>query len=532
MRRNDGQAINPQSDRIGGPIPIPKSNTMISFVFTPTNRRGWLLLCLTLLIWLLSHLTQWTVLAQPSPAGANQLTLQQCIDLALRHNISVQQGQLAVTTNDLQVRQARLNQLPTATLFGTQSFNSGRNIDPYTNQFIVQTINSSNYQLTASATLFNGFALRNTIRQNDLTRQASEHELQATRNTVTVTVMQAYLAALTATEQLAVAQRQTDVARAQLDRTQRLVNAGTAPEANLFDLRATLASSEVDIVTAQNTLDLAKVALLQAINLPADGPADIGSMVDVAPVTVPEPTRAPYPETATQVYETAVRHLPDAAGADLRMQSAVLGVAVARGNLYPTLSVSGNLNSLYSSAAANGKFTPNGQTVQVQTPYYITNPDGTLQPIYTNSVGGTSGRFSYGEQLTNNVNQSLSISLRVPIFGGNIARSRITTARIQQQIAGLNARAIRLQLRQQIETAYAAMRAATNRYRAIAVQVASLEQAFAGAESRFNAGTLGSFEYSIAKSNLDRSRATLIQAKYEYVFRTKILDFYQGRAIE
>ncbi len=458
----------------------------------PANRRVQPLLCLSRLTWLIISAFGPLAFAQTTAPNAGQFTLQQCIELALQNNLAVQQGQLTVATSELQLRQARLNLLPTASLFGGQSLNSGRNIDPYTNQFILQTITASNYQLSASATVFNGFALRNTIRQTDLARQASQQELRVIRNTITLTVIQAYLNVLMATEQLVMAGQQADVARTQIARTERQVAAGTVPEAGLYDLRATLAGNETDIATAQNTFDLAKITLLQAMNVPtATETGSAGGGIEITPVALTDVIPGAYPAMVQQVYETAVATLPEANGADLRVRSAAIGVAVARGNLLPFVSVNANLNSLFSSAANTA--------------------------------------VSYGEQLSNNLNRSFSLNVRVPIFAGNIARNRITVARMQQQTAELDGRVVRQRLRQQIETAYANLRAGANRYRAVQAQTVSLERAFASAESRFNAGTLGAFEYSIAKTTLDRSRSALVQSKYEYVFRTKILDFYQDR---
>jgi outer membrane protein len=365
--------------------------------------------------------------------------------------------------------------------------------------------------------------LQNTIKQNNLAVQASQQELNATKNNVSLTVASNYLNVLTGAEQLAVTQRQADVTRAQLDRMQRLVSAGSAPEANLFELRATLASNEVDIVTAQNTLDLAKVALLQSMNVP------INQNIEVEAVNVPDPGLDPYTASVQQLYDVAETNLPEVKGADLRVKSATLGVQVAKGGLYPTLSLNGNLSTLFSSAASMQ--TPNGSSTP-QTIGFFTDPvTGAQLPVTTMAPGYDRSGISYGSQLQNNFSQSASLFLRVPIFQGNVSRNRITTAKIQQQNAELTALNTRLTLRQQIETAYTNMKASANRYRATQVQVESLERAFQIAESRLNAGAINATDYTIAKTNLDRARASLIQTKYDYVFRTKILDYYQNKPI-
>lgn len=463
-----------------------------------------------------------------APTGnvqAQVLSLQQCIDLALQNNIQVRQGKLTVENSDLQFRQSRFNLYPNLNFNANQSFSNGRVVDPFTNTADNQQINSTNYQLNSSVTLYNGKALQNTIRQNDLTLQASQRELQGTQNNVALTVAQNYLNALTGQEQLSIARRQLEVTQAQLDRTQRLVNAGTLPEGNLYDLRAQVAQNEVDIVNAQNTLDLAKLALLQAMNVPGN------QAFDVATINVPDPTVSPYPESVQQIFETALSFLPDIQGADLRVRAASVGVDVAKGALYPTVGVSGNLTSFYSSAARN-RTAMTGQFTSVpSTQYFISTPDGTQIPIFQNVPQTTSARFTYVDQIENNFNQSVSLFVRVPIFTGYQARNRVTTARIQQRNAELQGDNIRLQVRQQIETAYTNLRASANRYTATRAQVTSLEQAFRIAESRFNAGAVNSVDYNIAKTNLDRARASLVQAKYDYVFRTKILDFYQNKPL-
>lgn len=452
---------------------------------------------------------------------ASRLNLQQCIDIAQQNNLQIRQGQLTIANSDLQLRQSRLNLLPTTSFQANQSVNGGRSINPQSNEFVQRTVNATSYQLNASAILYNGGVLRSTVQQNELALQAGQQELNATKNNVSLNVAQQYLNVLTGTEQLSIAQRQADVTRAQLDRTQRLVDAGSAPEANLFELRATLASNDLDIVNAQNTLDLAKVALLQAMNVP------INQDFEVEQINVPDPGLDPYTANVQQLFDVASTSLPEIKGADLRVKAATAGVQVAKGGLYPTLSLNAGLSTIYSSAASEAF---ESGTIP-QTIGFITDPNGNQLPINVNATNYDVRNIGYGRQLENNFSQAVSLFLRVPIFQGNLSRNRITTARIQQQNAELTAQNTRLTLRQQIETAYTQMRAGANRYRATQAQVASLERAFQVAESRLNAGAINATDYSIAKTNLDRARASLVQAKYDYVFRTKILDFYQNKPL-
>ncbi|GAA4446895.1 TolC family protein [Nibrella saemangeumensis] len=480
--------------------------------------------------WLAGVLLVSAAYAQPTQSAgpnSNRFSLRQAIDIALQNNLTVKQGQLQVQNSDLQFYQAKMNRIPTLNAFGSQAFSSGRNINPTTNTFVERAVSSNNYQLSTSVTVFNGFAIQNNIKQTDLFLQSSEESLKATQNTVALTVVQNYLNVLNNEDQLDIARRQVEATRGQVERTQRLVNAGTVAEATLYDIRAQLANDELAIVNAQNNLDLAKLALLQTMNLPGTGSP---GAIEVERIQFDDPAVAPYTASPQQVYETALGIMPEIKAAELRVKSDALGIDVARASMYPSLTLNGNLSTLYSSVGLQ-RLVSDGTLIQQPVPGLFVNMNGTPQQVFQTQQGGTFVPYAYGEQLRNNLNRSVSLNLRIPIFNNMQARTRVTSATITKQNSEIAADNARLQLRQQIEQAYTNMLASANRYRATQVQVASLEQAFRAAESRLNAGALNSVDYNIAKTNLDRSRANLVQAKYDYIFRTKILDFYQNKPL-
>ncbi|AQG80322.1 transporter [Spirosoma montaniterrae] len=457
----------------------------------------------------------------PNP---QKLGLQQSIDVALQNNLTIRQSQIQLQGSELQLRQSKLNRLPNVGGFASQNFSSGFNVNPVTNAFVERSILSNNFQLNSQVTLYNGMALQNTIRQNDLLRQSNQQALGATQNNVILTVVQNYLNVLTAQEQFVVAQRQAEVSRAQLDRTQRLVNAGSVAESNLFDIRAQIANDELAIVNAQNNIDVAKVALLQAMNVPING---VVGTFEVEPIPVPDPAFDNYGATTQQVYETAQGFLPDVKAADLRVQSDALGVKVARASLQPTLTLNAGVSTIYSNFGQQRRIA-DGTTIQIPQTIVF---NGVPQQIFLTQDGFRTEDYTFTEQLRNNMNRSVALNLQIPIYNRSQVRNRIINATLQQQNSEVAAANARLQLRQQIETAYTNLRAGANRYRATQVQVEQLDLAFKAAESRFNAGALNSTDYNIAKTNLDRARASLVQAKYDYVFRTKILDFYQNKPL-
>lgn len=453
--------------------------------------------------------------------AATELNLTQCIDIALRNNISIRQSQLQIRSTEVQLQQAKLNRLPNLNGLATQNFNAGFNINPQTNAVVTQSVLSNNFQLTSSTTLFNGGLLQNTIRQNALLVQSNEKNLEATRNNVILTVIQNYLNVVTGQEQLVIARRQADVSRAQFERTQKLVGAGAAAESALFDLRAQQATDQLAIVNAQSNISLAKVALLQSMNQFGD------QLVEVAPVSIPDPNVAAYTATPQQIYEIATDTQPDVAAAILRVRSDEKGIDAAKGNYYPLLTFNASLSSLYSNfgqrAVTNG-------TIPFEQSVVFNGIQQTITLLQPN-VSYERYALPFDQQIKNNLNRSVGLTLQIPIFNRFQVRNRVQTAILTKQNSELQADNTRLLLRQNIENAYANLEASGNRYQATLAQVQALESAFGASESRLNAGSINVTEYNIAKTNLDRARASLVQAKYDYVFRTKILDFYQNKPL-
>ncbi len=461
----------------------------------------------------------------PFPKTASgRFDLQLCIDIALQNNLTLRQSQLQRLSSDVQLRQARFNRLPNVGAYVSQGYNTGRNINPVTNNFIDQSVLSNNIQASMQVTVFNGGQLQYAIRQNELLSQSSEATVKATENAVILAVLQQYIGVLTGQEQLTVAQRQREVAVAQLNRTQKQVDAGTLPESSLYDIRAQIATDDLAVMNAYNQIDLAKLALLQAMNLPVEG-TTVGNF-EVEPVSVTDPSPGLTRATSEEIYGIASEFIPDVKAADLRVRSDAFGVKVARASLLPSLVLNGSISSLYSSVGLQrqislGTVTDVNQTIILNgSPATITSQQPDV--YYEN--------YNFIQQINNNLNRSLALQLQIPIFSRSQNRQRVSSAQLQQQNSELIASGTRLQLRQTIEIAYTGLRTSGNRYMATLAQVAQLEQAFQAAESRFNAGTINATDYTIAKSNLDRARASLVQYKYDYFLRSRTLDFYQNKS--
>jgi outer membrane protein len=453
---------------------------------------------------------------------APRLSLTEALRLAQQNSLLIRQARLDLESGQIQWQQARQNRLPTLNLFASQAFSSGRNINPTTNQFVEQQVTSNSYQLGSAVTLFNGFALTNAVRQADLFRQSAQAGVDAAQLAVTLAVLQGYLQVLTTDEQLDVARRQVETSRAQVERTRRLVDAGTVAEGTLFDLEAQQAADALAVVNARNAADLAKLTLVQALNLP-DG-TELGTF-SVEKIPLIDPTQASE-ISATAVYQAALERFPDVRAADLQVRSDELGIRVARAGRYPSLSLEGGVSTLYSSLGLQ-RFVADGTTIVRESGEFITI-GGVQQPVLSESPGGAFVDYRYLEQLRNNLNRSVSLNLRVPLLNNFQTRNRIATAVVLRNRSQVAAQNVRLQLRQAIETAVTTLRAAANRFAATSEQVRALERAFATAQSRLDAGTLNAAEYLLAKTALDRARADQIQARYDYALRTQMLELYQG----
>jgi outer membrane protein len=213
--------------------------------------------------------------------------------------------------------------------------------------------------------------------------------------------------------------------------------------------------------------------------------------------------------------------------ADYRVQSAARSVEVAKAFRLPSLSLNGSWSANQSNALKSyevlGTKTVNLGNVAIA---------GQNYPITTTQANVVEGStVGYFDQLNNTQNKVISMNLSIPIFAKNLNKTRVTQANLQRQNAEIAAEQARLTLRQNIEQAYVNMLNAAKRYEAGVVQVSALEESFRASESRFNAGTIDFVSYNLQKTNLDRARLSLVQAKYDYVFRTKILDFYQGKSL-
>jgi len=445
--------------------------------------------------------------------------LQECIELALKNNIALKVSQLAIQTNQNNLEQSKMARLPNLNAGAGQGWNFGRNIDPFTNQFTNDPVNSNNFSINTGVTVFNGFQLSNTIKQNELNLQASQFDVQKAKNDLMLNVANAYLNIVFNKELVQTSQGQLKNTQEQLARTMRLIEAGSLPEANKYDLLSQQATDELNVTNAQNNLSIAILRLQQLMQIPSEQALDV-----VVPV-INEPDQSALAVKAAEIYSTAETTQPDIKSADIGIKSSEVGIEIAKGNKYPVLSVSANALTGYSSQGVNRNVI--GMSSQVI---------GFLTDQPTSTVSVASPNYSieknpFGNQLDQNFRQNVNISLTIPIFNRYQVRTAVANAQIRQDQAKLNAQNLRNNLRQTIEQAYVDAVAAQKSFQSSKIRVEALTQNLKVIEQRFELGAANATDYAVAKNNLNNAQSDLLRAKYNSIFRVKVLDFYLGKEL-
>lgn len=419
-------------------------------------------------------------------------TFSQCLDTALQRNISVNQTRMSNELDKIALEQSKANRIPSVSANANEALSIGRNIDPTSNAFVSEPYHSTNLGVSASYNLFNGLQNANTIRQNRLNVQAGQSDLEKAKNDVTLNITTGYLQVLFAKEILAAAKSQEEATAAQVDRTEKLVNAGKSPESDLLQIKSQFATDNLAVINAQNQLDLAKVTLMQLMEIPVTDDFDVE-----VPVMDESPSGL-LPATG-DIYQKSLAVMPEIAGASLRTGSSEMALKIYRGAKWPRINLGANLGTSYASSRKKGEVNPQG--------------------------------YPFFEQIWDNIGQTVSMGISIPIYSNRQIQSNIERARINFLTAKLDEQNTRNVLRKNVEQTYTDLRASVKKYEATRLQLAATESVYLNAEKKFEVGVMNATDFLIQKNNFTQSQSNLIQAKYDYIFKQKILDFYQGKAI-
>lgn len=421
------------------------------------------------------------LLALYSEAQTNTYSLKQCVETAIAGNLDVQQADLQMQVGKINWNQARLNMLPDLNASVNHGINLGRGIDPTSNDYVNQKIKFGSYNLSSGIILFNGLFYQNTVKQTALEYEASRLDWQQAKDNITLGIIDAYLQALSFEDLLVQAQNQLEMTQKQVQRLDVLNTEGNIRPSDLYDLKGQLSGDMINLANAKASLETAKIRLCELMNITYDKGMKLERMDPALFILT-------YNDSPSQIYEKALGQFALVRSATLQAKSAEKAVKASRGLLYPVLSLNGSANSNYSSLAPN----------------------------------------KYSKQLDDNFSTTIALSLRVPIFNSWVARNRIRLAKINAKSFSIVEQSTKTQLQQSIERAYINMSTTFERYKSLLEQVNFYRESFRAAEIRFNEGVGTPVDYLTAKNNLDRANSNFIISKYEYLLRTRVLDYYQG----
>jgi len=453
-----------------------------------------------------------------SSVGQKFWTLEDCIDHALRNNLRVKQQGLGVAVARENLIQSRANRFPNLNAGASHGYNFGRTIDPFTNEFAMESVRSNNFSISSGMTLFAGFQIHNSIRQQETELEANRYDVHSMENDISLAVASAYLQILFNLELVEIVANQLDITLQQVLRTSRLVEAGTLPRGSLYTVQAQAAGEELRLVSAQNQLDMAYLNLAQLLDLSGD---------DSFQIAIPEVAMLPDDGlrlSPMQIYQASVGLQPSVRASEARVSSAELGLLIARGGRSPSLSLRGSYGTGYSGASREVVETIIGEPRMI-------GMTETGVPVFAPSFDVETRIKPFNSQLNDNLNRSISVFLSIPVFNNLQTRSAIGRSKIALENARLGNQLVRDELFKTIQQAHADAQAALKSYTATETNVTALEESFRYTEQRFNVGMVNSLEYNDAKNRLTAAQSELLQAKYEFVFRVKVLDFYMGNPI-
>jgi outer membrane protein len=450
----------------------------------------------------------------------NRWTLQQCVQRAEERSLGVRNAQLtaelAGRTND----QARWNFVPSLSGGGTHGYNYGRVVDRFTNTFATDRVRTNNFWFTSDINLYEGDRKWNTLRQSELDERASMKGLEAARNEVQRQVVTAYLNVLGLRERIRTAEAQLGNTRVQLERTVALVEAGRSALVDRLDMEAQLASEEYTVTELRNQEAQAMMQLAQVMML--DERERMAFDVEMPPIgdlAIAEPTA-----NEEEVLRSVIATNPAYAQLQLAEQSAERGVAVARAGRLPTLSFNASVGTGYSGRNIEAF----GAATIVQVPIGSTSSGETV--FVPQSVSETRTR-AFGNQLDDNLNQSLSFTLNVPILNNKLNSLAVDRARIQHEQARNDLEARWQGLQRDVQNALVAQRNAYRQYLSARRSSEAAELSLQAAQERFERGVITVIELNTAKLRLQQAQANLINAKYDYLRAQKSLDILQGLTI-
>ncbi|RYE18137.1 MAG: TolC family protein [Sphingobacteriales bacterium] len=385
-------------------------------------------------------------------------------------------------------------------------------------QFTNQRIFALNGNVNAQVVLFQGGQLRNQIIQNKILLEADKTNTSKVRNDLVLNVVTTYLSVLTNQDLVAASLQQVDIAKLTLDRANKNFNAGNQTLADLSQAKAQLSTAEFNRTDAQNQLESAMLTLKQYLEMPPETTIEI-EKPDISKLVV----RTIY--NAQEVLNTAVKVNPDVRLAELRSDAFLQAIKVAKGAYYPSLVLFGAAGTNYSDARPFVTKGPEVTAVIGQTAITKENVTAKFTP-------DVFSKYLFGRQLADNFNQAVGVTLQIPIFNRFTTRTAVRKATLTYQNAELTAQLAKNNLSKIIYQAVWDVQAAEKKYQSATQTYNANKDAYNAILQRFNVGLINSLDLNTSLTNLNKAEFDMIQARYQMVFRSKVIDYYLGNPIQ
>lgn len=424
--------------------------------------------------------------------GQEVISIQQAVENTLKNNLTIKQAQFSAAITDENLRQSKYALLPSLNAGASQGMGWGRN--NLGNTGIFQ--NTQNYNLNVNVStgvdLFAGFTKLNQIKQNKLLLDGDKTFIEKVKNDLILQVVTSYMQILFNKDLLVASQQQLEVAKQTAAREQALLDAGNKTLADVSQAKSNVATAELNVTNAENSLAISYLTLNQLMEFPSEHKFDVQAPVIADDFSV----QSSY--NTTEIYRSALETFPDIKLANLRTQAAEKDIDIARGGFLPRLSMSAGYGTGY---------------------FYSYNlPNGTVNPAFWN-------------QFENNQSKSVGMTLSIPIFNGYAARSGLRRAKIGYQNTQVQEQLAKNNLNKVVSQAVVDLRAAQARFQSTQNAFNAQKDAFYVVEQRYNVGLVNSLDFSTAQTNRNKAEIDMIQAKYDLLFRAKVIDYYLGKQI-
>ncbi len=443
------------------------------------------------------------------------LNLKQCIDIALKNNVDLFRSQSLADISSQNLWQSRVAFLPSLNGYISQGQNAGKSINPYTNTFINQKIITGQYGLSSNMILWSGFNNYNSMRQSSFSNKAFEMDLEQAKLDLVLNVTTAYLQVLSNEEIVGLTTSQLDLSQKQVGRLSILEKNNSVSPNIIYDTKGQLANDKLSLIDAKNSLETSMINLAQILNLPDTRPLKLEKI---------NAETTDNNSSTESINQNALQKLPLVKASEFRMMSAKKNLHASQGAFFPTLSLNGSIGSNYSDAASIQRYTYD--TDASSDNYVVVNNVKT--PVYVPQYNISQEKINLPDQVKNNLNSYVGLTLQVPIFNSFRTKTQIGISKINFELMQAQNKNTLNKLGLNIKQAYVNMLSARERLQVIKEQSEFYAESFKIAISKFDTGLITIVDYSFAKNNSNRADLNYIILKYDYYLKIKTLEYFNG----